>query len=188
MLPTSQILFLAPLWVLAEEGSHAGNEGLFSGFFADAVWTVVAFVALLLVLGKLAWKPMLGRLKEREQHIQQQIDAANTARRKAEEMLDDFKKQGANIVKQATDQAQQRQEELVERAQQEVLAIKQKAQADIEYARTAALERLWNEAGEVVLSLSEQVLQRAVTSDDDRRLVRDTIEQMRRQPSAGKQT
>jgi len=187
MLSASLVPVFVSLGVLAGEGESSGGGGLFSGSFADALWTVVAFVVLLVVLGKLAWKPMLDRLKVREQHIQQQIDAANSARRKAEELLDEYKQQGVEIIERAVDQAQQRQEELAERARQEVLAVKQKAQADIDYARAAALEQLWDEAGEVVLTLSQEVLSRTVTPEDDRRLVQDTIEQMRQKSGAGKQ-
>jgi len=180
-------VFLVSASAWAAETDQTGGQGLFSGSFADALWTVVAFAVLVIVLGKVAWKPMVEKLNAREQHIQRQIDAANDARQQAERLLDEYKQQGVKIITEATDQAQQRQEELLERAIQEVLAIKQKAQGDIEYARVAALEQLWAEAADMVSVLSREVLGRTVTPEDTRRLTQDAIEQIKRQPDGSRQ-
>jgi F-type H+-transporting ATPase subunit b len=171
----------------SESGQNDQEKNVFSGTFADALWTVIAFVALLVVLRKFAWKPMLEKLNEREQHIQQQIDAANDARRQAEKLLDEYKLQGTKIIQDATDYAQQRQEELLERARQEVLATKRKAQDDIEYARVAALDKLWADATDIVSALSQEVLGRTVTTEDNSRLTQDAIQQIKQQPVGDKQ-
>jgi F-type H+-transporting ATPase subunit b len=180
MLSISTIGFCAWIEVLAIEAEGAAEQGLFSGTFADALWTVLAFVVLMVVLGRLAWKPMLERLKARELYIQQQIEAANDARQQALNLLDQYKQQRTKILKDATDEALQRQQELLEKAGQEILAIKQEAKEDIGYARARALEQLWDEAGEMVLALSREVLGREVTHDDNKHLIRDAIEQIRR--------
>jgi len=166
--------------VLAVEAEEPAAQGLFSGTFADALWTVLAFVVLMLVLGRLAWKPMLERLKSRELYIQQQIDAANNARQQALDLLEQYKQQRAQILKEATDEAQQQQEEMLEKASHEIRAIKQEAQDDIGYAHARALEQLWNEAGAMILGLSREVLGREVSPDDNKHLIRDAIEQIRR--------
>ena len=170
--------------VLTVEAEKAADQGLFSGTFADALWTVLAFVLLLVVLGRLAWRPMLERLKARELYIQQQIEAADNARQQALNLLNEYKQQRLEILKQANDEAQQRQEELLERASQEIRTIKEKAQDDIEYAHTTALEQLWNEAGAMILALSREVLGREVMQDDNQHLIRDAVEKIRRS-SAG---
>ncbi len=180
MLSIPTIGLFAWVQVLAVEAEEPAAQGLFSGTFADALWTVLAFVVLMLVLGRLAWKPMLERLKSRELHIQQQIEAANSARQQALNLLEQYKQQRTQILKDATDEAQQRQEELLEKAGQEIRAIKQEAQDDIGYARTRALEQLWNEAGEMILALSREVLGREVKQDDNKHLIRDAVEQIRR--------
>lgn len=187
MLSIPTIGLFAWVGVLAVEAEGAAEQGLFSGSFADAIWTVLAFVVLLIVLGRLAWKPMLERLKSRELYIQQQIDAANDARQKALDLLDQYKQQRTKILKDATDEALQRQRELLDKASQEIRAIKQEAQEDIGYARARALEQLWSEAGEMVLALSREVLGRQVTLDDNQHLIRDAVEQIRRN-SAEQQT
>lgn len=185
MLSISTIGLVAWIEVLTIEAEEAAEQGLFSGTFADALWTVLAFVLLLVVLGRLAWKPMLERLKARELYIQQQIEAANHARQQALNLLDEYKQQRTQILKDAHEEAQKRQQELLEKASIEIRAIKQEAQEDIGHARARALEQLWNEAGEMVLALSREVLGRQVTPDDNQHLIRDAIEQIRR--NSGKQ-
>lgn len=180
MLSIPTIGLFAWVQVLAAEAEEPAAQGLFSGTFADALWTVMAFVVLLIVLGRLAWKPMLERLKARELHIQQQIDAANDARQQAANLLEEYKQQRTKILQDAHDVAQQHREELLEKATQEIRAIKQEAQDDIGYARARAVEQLWNEAGDMVLALSREVLGRQVALDDDKNLIRDAIEQIRR--------
>jgi F-type H+-transporting ATPase subunit b len=163
--------------VFASEGEQAGSgeQSIFNGTFADSLWTVVAFLLLLAVLSKFAWKPLLNGLKTREQHIQHQIESAEDARKKAEKLLEDSKQQGLAIVQQATDRAQQHEQEIIEQTRQEILEVKRKAQEDIEHARVAASEQLWEQAGDIMLSLGGEVLGRTITSEDNKRLVRDAI-------------
>jgi len=167
--------------VFASEGEQAGGgeQNIFNGTFADSLWTVVAFLLLLAVLTKVAWKPLLNGLKTREQHIQHQIESAEDARKKAEKLLDDSKQQGLAMVQQAIERAQQQEQEIVEKTRQEILEVKRRAQEDIEHARVAASEQLWEQAGDIMLTLGGEVLGRTITPEDNQRLVRDAIAKIR---------
>ena len=167
--------------VFASEGEQAGSgeQNIFNGTFADSLWTVVAFLLLLAVLTKFAWKPLLNGLKTREQHIQHQIESAEDARKKAEKLLDDSKQQGLAMVQQAIERAQQQEQEIVEKTRQEILEVKRRAQEDIEHARVAASEQLWEQAGDIMLTLGGEVLGRTITPEDNQRLVRDAIAKIR---------
>jgi len=155
------------------------EQGIFSGSFADALWTVAAFLLLLAVLGRAAWRPTLNALKTREEHIRQQIEVAENARKKAEKMLDDAKYQGLVIVQQAVEQAQKQGQLLAEKTRQEIFAVKSRAQDDIEHARVAATQQLWEQAGEIVLSLGSRLLERTVTTEDNRRFIDETIAKLK---------
>ncbi len=80
-----------------------GQPSLFSGTIADSAWTVAAFVTLVLVLTKVAWKPLLNGLNARQGHIEQQLRTAEDSRQKAEKMLEDYRQQGQTVVRQATE-------------------------------------------------------------------------------------
>jgi F-type H+-transporting ATPase subunit b len=180
------VLILLPCGVAlaghgAESGGAAENSGrgLFSGTFGDSLWTVLAFVALLLVLGKFAWKPLLNSLIARQSHIESQLRTAEDSRLRAEKMLDDYKQQGLGILRQATEQAQRHQQEMAEKTRQEVLAIRHRAQEEIENARAAAVEDLWKQAGEIVLRVGSEVLGRTLTGTDNQQLANEAVEKVR---------
>ncbi len=44
------------------------------------IWQTFIFLLLVFLLGKLAWKPILSSLKEREKSIQEALDTAENAR------------------------------------------------------------------------------------------------------------
>lgn len=174
--------------VSSVEDRNGGTErGIFSGSFADAIWTVAAFVVLLIVLGKFAWRPLLNALKAREQHIKQQIDSAEDARKQAEAMLGEYKQQGLQIIERATEQAHQQEKALVEKAAHEAIVMKRKAQADIEYARAAASQQLWQQAGDMILSISGEILGRAITHEDNQRLICEAVEKLLEEGQTGAQ-
>ena len=177
MKPLTIILISAFLCTasLAAETAPTAEQSIFSGSFADALWTVIAFVLLLAILTKVAWKPLLSGLKAREDHIREQIETAEHARSKAEKLIDDYKQQGLTIIKQSADHAQKHELEVIEKTRQEIDLIKQRAQDDIKHATAAASEQLWEQAGDITLKLSSEVLSRSITPEDNKRLIDEAI-------------
>ena len=60
-------------------------------------WTAVVFIILLVLLRSLAWKPILSAVKDREQSIQDALDAA----KKAKEEMALLNAQNEKILKEA---------------------------------------------------------------------------------------
>ena len=50
-------------------------------------WTLITFIVLMFVLSRVAWKPILGLIDEREKAIVDAIDAAKKERAEAERLL-----------------------------------------------------------------------------------------------------
>jgi len=172
---------------LASEGeAEASQPGIFSGSLADSIWTVVTFVILVIVLGKFAWKPLLSGLREREERIRLEITSAENARKQAEKTLADYngrveqlEQKARQMTEDAAREANRLGHEIAEKARQESLAIKQKAQSDIDAAHEVAKDRLWEETGDIVLALSSRVLGRTITDDDNQRLIREAVEKLK---------
>jgi F-type H+-transporting ATPase subunit b len=181
------LVLLASACALASGGEAAAEEqGIFSGTFADSLWTLIAFVLLLAILTKVAWKPLVKQLQARQDYIKQQIDAADTSRKNAELLLDQYKQQGIEIVNKLTAQAQLLENEMVSKASNEVAQMKRRAQADIEYARIAASQQMWQEAEDMLLALSGEIVGRAVTHEDNLRLLYESIEKLKREQTGGR--
>ncbi|MEW6062201.1 MAG: F0F1 ATP synthase subunit B, partial [Bacteroidota bacterium] len=51
------------------------------------IWTIITFVLLVIVLGKIAWKPLLQALESREKEIAEALHAAEQAKKDAERMM-----------------------------------------------------------------------------------------------------
>jgi F-type H+-transporting ATPase subunit b len=184
---TTVVVLLALLisaCALASGGEAAAEEqSIFSGTFADSLWTLIAFLLLLLILSKVAWKPLVGQLQARQDYIKQQIDAADTSRKNAELLLDQYKQQGIEIVNKLTAQAQLLEKEMIGKAGNEIAQMKRRAQSDIEYARISASQQMWQEAEDMLLALSGEIVGRAVTHEDNLRLLYESIEKLKREQS-----
>jgi F-type H+-transporting ATPase subunit b len=172
---------------LAGEGAGAETPklNLFSGTFADSFWTVVAFVLLVVVLGAVAWKPLLNGLNARQSHIEQQIRSAEDSRQKAEQMIEDYRQQGQTMVRQATDEAQRHRQQTIEQAREEVLALRRRAHEEVESAQAAAMEELWKQTGDIVLRVGSEVLGRTLTPADNQRLIDEAVAQVKRSGGLG---
>ncbi|MBP7050920.1 MAG: F0F1 ATP synthase subunit B [Phycisphaerae bacterium] len=166
-------------WAEQSAEPEAGGAGLFSGSFGDSIWTVVAFVLLLVVLGKFAWRPLLDGLNARQSHIEQQLKSAEDSRVQAEHLLDDYRHQGLTLVQQATEQAQRCQQQMAEQAREESQAIRRRTHEEIASARATALEDLWKQTGEIVLQVGSEVLGRKLTEQDNQRLIDEAVARVR---------
>lgn len=176
--------------VLASNAAEAAKEdsGIFSGTFADSFWTLVWFAALLIVLKRFAWKPILAGLQAREDKIAKEISDAEQAKKDAQSTLAEYKlkleqaeihaKESAKVY---IEKAQTQSREIIEAAQKECSSIKQRAHTEVNIAKAQAKEELLADAGSIVISLGSQILKRAITDQDNERLINEAIEKFKMQ-------
>lgn len=167
----------------AAESQAAAGKGIFGGTFADALWTVLAFFVLFLVLAKFAWKPVLKNLAAREEHIKHQIQVAQEAREEAERILQEHRHQAYQIIKDASDQALVRAQQLLEKAKQDAADVKHKSEEDIENALSIFSQRIWQQSSDIVLGVSSKILEKSITKEDNQKLINEAIEQLRQETS-----
>lgn len=177
------IFFAGTIAIGSENQMPAGQEGIFNGTLADAIWTVVTFIVLLLVLSKVAWKPLLKALKAREEHIKHQISSAEDARLKAEKLLDEYKQQSVEIIEKTISHANQTEKEIIEKASEEAMAMKQRATSEINYATDTAFQQLWGQVGDMLLTVNREILGRSITTDDNKRLIKEAISKLQQEHS-----
>jgi F-type H+-transporting ATPase subunit b len=166
-------------WAEQAAEGEAGDAGLFSGTLGDSIWSIAAFVLLLVVLGKFAWKPLLNGLNARQSHIEHQLKSAEDSRVKAEHMLDEYKQQGLTVVREAAEQAQRYQQQAAEKAREESQAIRRRTHEEVESARATAMEDLWKQTSDIVLRISSEVLGRTMTEQDNQRLIDEAVARVR---------
>lgn len=134
------------------------------GFF---VWTIVAFVVVLFLLKKFAWKPILKSLNERESNIANSIAAAEKVKAEMAQMksenealLAKAREERAQMLKEARETKDKIINEAKDQAKVEANKIIIEAQAAIETQKMAAITDVKNQVGKLVIEVSEKVLRK----------------------------
>jgi len=158
----------------------------FSGSLADAVWTVVSFVALLLVLWRLAWKPVLAGLTGRREFIEKQLKDAEDTHKEARQVLSEYQdklanadREGKGIIDTRRSEGEKEADRIMAEARKEADALRVRLEMDLERARKRAQSELLDEAGGIVLRLGEEILGRTLRDEDHEKLINQAIERIR---------
>jgi len=192
-------LYSAMLWLTvsltaaaSETAEQTGKTpSVFEGYFGESIWTLVWFFALLIVLWRFAWKPILAGLNSRQEHIERQIAEAEKTRAEAKKVLaeyhsklSDADRQGRDIISAKIKEAQKQAMEVEQTKQREIEQMKQRAEADLERERLEAEEALWQQAGEIVRQLGAEVFGKTLDEQDNQKLIDEAIAKLRQQNAA----
>ena len=157
--------------------------GVFSGSVAESAWTLISFGILVFVLYKLAWGPLLRGLKAREDAIAADISAAEQAKIKARETLEEYERtlaeadeQSRKMAAKKLAEAEKKASKIIEEAREKTFELKKQARQDIDKARNSAQSELAREAGEMVFELGSNILGRTISPEDNERLIKEAIE------------
>lgn len=157
----------------------------FAGDFGNALWTVLIFVLVLVVLGKFAWGPILGMLKEREDFIRKSLHDAKHDRDQAEARLKEYTSQlqsaraeAASLVENARRDADRLREELRAGAKAEADTILKNAEKQIQMERDRALAQIRTEAVDLSVAIASKLIGRNLTKADNERIIEDALKQV----------
>ncbi|MCX6277057.1 MAG: F0F1 ATP synthase subunit B [Bacteroidetes bacterium] len=130
-------------------------------------WMTLAFLLLVYILGKFAWKPILQMLKERETSIHEALNAANQARDEMkllqfsnEKLLQDAKNERDALLNEARKIREKMIEDARIKAGEEAARIVEAARASIQNEKMAAMTELKNQIAESSLTLAKFILKR----------------------------
>jgi F-type H+-transporting ATPase subunit b len=142
--------------------------------FGLIIWTLLAFVIVLLVLRKFAWGPILSALNEREKTIADSLATAervqaDMARMQQEnqDLMAKAREERAAMIKEAKETRDKMVNEAKEQAKQEAAKILADAGAALENQKMAALTDVKNQIGNMVIEISEKVIRRSLENRQD---------------------
>jgi F-type H+-transporting ATPase subunit b len=163
---------------LTRKTDEAGNPNIMEVQSPLALWTVVVFGGLMLVLGRFAWKPLMHALHERESHLQQVLVDSERARNEAEALAAKNRKELAAaadqvraLIDEARKEAQVAANSIIEKAQAEAESSRQRAEREIAGAKDQALMEIWSSTADLAVSVAGKVLGKELGESDHRRLV-----------------
>ena len=135
--------------------------------FGLIIWTLLAFLVVLFILKKFAWKPILNSLKEREGIIADSLATAEKVKAEMsqlksenEALLAKAREERAQMLKEARDTKDRIISEAKEQAKLEANKIVVDAQAAIQQQKMAAITEVKNQVGTLVIEVAEKILRR----------------------------
>jgi len=181
-------LFTFALLALSLPATASAQEAAlnpFSGDVGNAIWTLVIFLLVVVVLGKFAWGPILTLLQEREQFIHKSLSAAKHERHEAEALLKEYteklqaaKTEAAGLIEQARRDSDRLRDELRHKAQGEAEAIMRNAERQIELQTQRAMQQIRQEAGDLSVMIASKLLRRNLTQADNDQLIAEALRQV----------
>jgi len=134
-------------------------------------WNTIAFLVLLIVLGKFAWKPMLKAIAERESGIEEALLRADKMKAEIaamqnenEALLAKAREERAGMIKDAKETADIMVSEAKDKAKQEYDRIISDAQLAITQQKNAALTEVKNQVGTLVVEVAEKILRKELSN------------------------
>jgi F-type H+-transporting ATPase subunit b len=148
-------------------------------------WTALAFLLLLVLLSRFAWKPITGALEEREKTIEESITRAERALAEAKRLQADneaarrqAEQQAQAILREAREEADRVRTGEVEKTKAHLQQLQAQAQADIERQRQQAVADLRQEVARLAVAAAEKLLGESLDDERQHRLVERFIAEM----------
>jgi F-type H+-transporting ATPase subunit b len=146
------------------------------------IWTLVTFFITFYLLKRLAFGRIAQVIDDRRRVVRDNLEHAQEARDEAQRLLEDYRKQVAAARREASEiveRARTTGEELQRQMREEIQAQRQKgiadAQAAIQAETRQALDQIKNEVADLTLLATEKVVGRALTAEEQRRLVDEAL-------------
>ena len=141
------------------------------------VWTFIAFLLVLFLLSKFAWKPILKGLSEREKTIADSIAMAEKVKLEMlqlkgenEALLTAAREERAIMIKEAKATKDKMIADAKEEAKVQAAKILTDANAAIQQQKMAAITDIKNQVGKLVVEVSEKVLRRELANKNEQEI------------------
>jgi len=136
------------------------------------IWQTFVFLLLVLLLAKLAWKPILNSLKERETSIQQALDTAESARNEMaklksdnEKLLKEAREERDKMLREAREVSARLKEEAQNEAKKSADKIIDDARMAINLEKQAALRDVKAQVALFSIEVAERLLKKNLADD-----------------------
>ena len=173
----SERLYNVAILLLAE-GAHPPLQ-----FRVDTlIFSLIIFAGLAAVLFVFAWKPVMEGLDAREKSVSDNIENARVANEQAQANLKQYEDKLAGaadeakeVMAEARKDATTAKEKILTEAKEEADRLRDRALADIEAAKNAAVRDLAEKSVDSAVSLAGNIVRRSLDKSDHSKLIDDSI-------------
>jgi len=146
------------------------------------IWTWITFIAVLVILGTKAWKPMIKALENRENFIRESLEEAHAARKEAdkvaleyEEMISKARHEVQEIVAAGKETAERMKAEILNEAKDKSAGILKQAEVTISAERDKAIAQIRNQIVDISMAAAEKIIKKSLSQEDNVRLIEDAL-------------
>ncbi|MDN4524799.1 F0F1 ATP synthase subunit B [Fictibacillus sp. NE201] len=150
----------------------------------DILFQLLAFIILMLLLRKYAWGPLMGIMKERQNFITNEIEAAETSRKEADkhlaaqiEELKQAREEARAIIENAKKQGEAQGESIIKASRVEAERVKESALADIASEREKAVATLRKEVASLSVMIASKVIAKELDERSQEKLIQDYLQE-----------
>ena len=144
----------------------------------DFILIAGSFLLLIFLVKKFAWGNITSILDARAEKITNDIDQAEAARKKAEELaakreeeLAGSRQEATTILETAKETAEKNKAHILSEANQEALRLKEKAQFEISQNKEEAMNSIKGDVADLTVNLAGKLLSQQLDSEGHRQLV-----------------
>jgi F-type H+-transporting ATPase subunit b len=152
---------------------------------------LIAFILMILILGKYAYPRIIAAATDRENKIEAGLRAAQESEERlakvqeqVEKTLEEARAQAREILNRSHGEATADAAEVLAKARADAEALIERARSEIGGERDRAIQDLRAEVASLVIAASERVLGAAIDSKTHQRLIDDALQQVGDNPGA----
>lgn len=172
---------LIDLLVLGAAAGH--DEPLVN--LGDIIFQLLVFIVLLALLRKYAFGPLMGIMKQREEHIANEIGAAEKnhqeAKKLAEEQREFLKKsrsEAAELIENARKLGEEQKEGIIQAAREEANRLKEAAKLEIVQEKEQAVTALREQVASLSVLVASKVIEKELSLEDQEKLINEYIQEV----------
>ncbi|MBM7714495.1 F-type H+-transporting ATPase subunit b [Bacillus thermophilus] len=149
----------------------------------DILFQLFMMLILLALLKKFAWGPLMGVMRQREEHIANEIDSAEKSREEANKLLEEQKallkearQEAQNMIENAKQLAENQRQEIMDTARQEAERLKETARLEIEQQKDNAMSALREQVASLSVMIASKVIEKELDAEAQGKLINEYIE------------
>lgn len=147
-------------------------------YLGNALWYLILFAILLLLIKHYAWGPVSEMMEKRRQKVIEDLDSAAENRKKAEVLanereaaLKNSRQEATQILSNAKQSAQKASDKIVSEANMKAVNIRKNAEAEAKKAKADALDEARGQVADISVEIAEKVIGKNLSAEDQKDLV-----------------
>ncbi|QOR66510.1 F0F1 ATP synthase subunit B [Cytobacillus suaedae] len=164
-------------------GAAAGGDSYLNT--GDIIFQLVIFLILLALLRKFAWGPIMGIMKQREEHIANEIKTAEQNHAEAKklaaeqrEMMKQSRQEASELIENARKLGEEQKNDIIQTARTEADRLKESAKKEIEQEKERAVIALREQVASLSVLVASKVIEKELNEQDQEKLINEYIKEV----------